>query len=79
MKNQDRAKYLFVGLDLHKETHTALWLTAIWNNNRPSAFEKVIKELEHVAGDKTLIFGLEDVGGNGRSFALHLVGKGYIT
>jgi len=86
MKNQDRFKYLFVGLDLHKELHVAVAVDCfleqektITFDNRPSAFEKVVEELKEVAKDREIVFGLEDVGGNGRSFAVNVVAKGFIT
>lgn len=86
MDNHDRMNSIYVGVDLHKEQHTAVavdcfleQLKAITFENRPSAFEKVITELKEVAKGKTIIFGLEDVGGNGRSFALYLIGEGFVT
>ncbi len=77
----------YIGLDLHKYTHTAVvmdcftkQLGTVQIENKPSEFEKLENEIKRLAKDKvTLVFGLEDVGGNGRSLALYLKDKGYIV
>lgn len=86
MNNKDKHKQIFVGLDLHKDTHTLVAidsnmdkLKSITFDNRPSEFEVVQKKLKKLAKGRDIVFGLEDVGGNGRSFALFAVGEGYIT
>jgi len=86
MENKDKLNYIYVGLDLHKEIHVAVAidcfsevLKTITIENKPAEFDTLVKEMESVAGDKGIIFGLEDVGGNGRSLALYLKQKEYIT
>lgn len=47
--------------------------------NKPSEFERLIKELMSVSDGRTLVFGLEDVGGNGRFLAKYLTDNAYLT
>ncbi|MDA2528941.1 IS110 family transposase [Bacillus cereus] len=77
----NRENYLYVGVDLHKEHHTAViincWqekLGEIQFDNKPSAFSKFLLEVEtYVSAGITVVFGLEDVGGYGRALAKYLV------
>ena len=76
-----RQNYLYVGVDLHKEQHTAViincWqekLGEIQFENKPSAFSEFLLEVEtYVSNDLSVVFGLEDVGGYGRALAKYLV------
>ncbi|PGY99380.1 IS110 family transposase [Bacillus cereus] len=76
-----RQNYLYVGVDLHKEQHTAViincWqekLGEIQFDNKPSAFSKFLLEVEtYVSDGLSVVFGLEDVGGYGRALAKYLV------
>ncbi|MGN4433547.1 IS110 family transposase [Bacillus cereus group sp. MYBK69-1] len=78
---QNRQNYLYVGVDLHKEHHTAViincWqekLGEIQFDNKPSAFSKFLLEVEtYVSDGLSVVFGLEDVGGYGRALAKYLV------
>ncbi|MDZ5476242.1 IS110 family transposase [Bacillus thuringiensis] len=77
----NRQNYLYVGVDLHKEHHTAViincWqekLGEIQFENKPSAFSKFLLEVEtYVSDGLSVVFGLEDVGGYGRALARYLV------
>ncbi|PEJ72834.1 IS110 family transposase, partial [Bacillus wiedmannii] len=77
----NRQNYLYVGVDLHKEQHTAViincWqekLGEIQFDNKPSAFSKFLLEVEtYVSDGLSVVFGLEDVGGYGRALAKYLV------
>ncbi|MED1134208.1 IS110 family transposase [Bacillus anthracis] len=77
----NRQNYLYVGVDLHKEHHTAViincWqekLREIQFDNKPSAFSKFLLEVEtYVSDGLSVVFGLEDVGGYGRALAKYLV------
>ncbi|MFK4315529.1 MULTISPECIES: IS110 family transposase [unclassified Bacillus (in: firmicutes)] len=77
----NRQNYLYVGVDLHKEQHTAViincWqekLGEIQFENKPSAFSKFLLEVEtYVCDGIAVVFGLEDVGGYGRALAKYLV------
>ncbi|QWH07158.1 IS110 family transposase [Bacillus mycoides] len=78
---QNRQNYLYVGVDLHKQHHTAVminfWqekLGEIQFENKPSAFSKFLLEVEtYVSDGLSVVFGLEDVGGYGRALAKYLV------
>ncbi|CAM4187145.1 IS110 family transposase [Bacillus albus] len=76
-----RQNYLYVGVDLHKEHHTAViincWqekLGEIQFENKPSTFSEFLLEVEtYVSNGLSVVFGLEDVGGYGRALAKYLV------
>ena len=83
----DFQDYLFVGVDTHKEEHTASAvnffhqeLKSITIPNNPANFDDFVAELEDSSpNDETLVFGLEDTQGLGRSLAQWLVRKGYLV
>ena len=75
---------------MHKETHTAVIIDCfsqvlgeITFNNKPSAFDKLIRFVKEnsVKDNKKLelLFGLEDTKGFGRSLASYLVGHNYVV
>lgn len=78
--------HIYIGVDLHKETHTAVMINC-WSEtlgeiqieNKPSAFPKLINKVKKHAKGLIPIFGLEDVGGFGRSLAVFLLDKGQIV
>jgi len=78
-----KMKHVYVGVDSHKETHTAVVLNCFFEklgeltfNNAPSEFEGAIKELGKFKLQGTdLAFGLEDVTAYGRSLTVFLTGK----
>ena len=73
---QRRENYLYIGMDLHKESHTAV-LVNCWNEkldvieieNKPSEFQKLAKKVNKKATEMGLspIYGLENAYGHGRS------------
>jgi transposase len=78
---EEQLNHLYIGVDLHKATHTGVFINC-WNMklgevtfaNKPSAFPKFLKEVnKHLTSDMTPIYGLEDTGGNGRALAVYLV------
>ncbi|EEL55271.1 MULTISPECIES: IS110 family transposase [Bacillus] len=77
----NRQNYLYVGVDLHKEHHTAVMINCwqeklgeIQFDNKSSAFSKFLLEVEtYVSDGISVVFGLEDVGGYGRALAKYLV------
>ena len=85
---QRRENYLYVGMDLHKDTHTAV-LVNCWNEkldvivieNKPSEFVKLAKKVDKAALRLNLlpIYGLENACGYGRSLAVWLIEKGYVV
>lgn len=77
---------IYVGIDLHKETHTAVILDC-WNRklgeitieNKPAQFHKLTRKVSRfVIEEKTAIFGLENPYGYGRTLA-GLLEKGFIV
>jgi hypothetical protein len=83
-----RENFLYVGMDLHKETHTAV-LTNCWNEkldvivieNKPSEFNKLAKKVNKKAHDLGLspIYGLENAYGYGRSLAVWLIEHDFVV
>ncbi|MCK8826117.1 IS110 family transposase [Fuchsiella alkaliacetigena] len=77
--------FLFIGVDTHKNQHTAAIIScfhqklgAVQTPNNPANFDEFIKELEvFITDQETLVFGLEDTQGLGRSLAQWLVKHGY--
>lgn len=83
MQDNYRLKHTFVGVDLHKATHTAVMVNC-WGDkieeitieNRPAEFDKLLKfTKKHTPKGMTAVFGLEYVGGYGRSLAVYLLEK----
>ena len=85
---QKRESYLYVGMDLHKKTHTAVLLNC-WNEkletlvieNKPVEFEKLVKRVNRKALTLGLtpVYGLENAYGHGRSLAVYLLEKGCVV
>jgi transposase len=79
---RERMEYLYVGVDPHKQQHTAVALNffrekvcEITFANRPAAFPKVVKEIRNSASEgnyKAIVFGLEDTANYGRKLAVYL-------
>lgn len=81
----DFQNHLFVGVDTHKDQHTAVVTNFFYQTfdpvnvpNNTSDFQDFINRLENLGhNDETLVFGLEDTQGLGRSLAQWLVRNGY--
>lgn len=83
---QKRENLLYIGMDLHKQTHTAV-LVNCWNEklevieikNKPSEFKKLADKVNRKANQLGLspIYGLENAYGYGRTLAAWLIEKGY--
>ena len=74
-----------MGIDLHRETHTAVMLDC-WNTklgeitfgNKPSEFPRQVRKVSRfVTEDKTAVYGLENACGYGRALAVWLIEKGF--
>nr|WP_253947855.1 transposase [Paenibacillus ehimensis] len=82
-----KEQFIYVGVDLHKRTHTAVVincgnekLEVIEFENKPSAFPAVVSKVKkHVQEGVTVVFGLKDVGGYGRSLAVYLVENHFLV
>ncbi|WP_420886642.1 IS110 family transposase [Candidatus Galacturonibacter soehngenii] len=82
-----KEQYIYVGIDLHKESHTAVILNC-WNEklgeitiaNKPSEFHKLVTKVEkYCKEEKTPVYGLENAYGYGRGLAVWLIEKGYMV
>ncbi|MBE6049350.1 MAG: IS110 family transposase [Clostridium sp.] len=81
-----KQNHIYVGLDLHKDTHTAViidcWdekIDSITIENKPSDFTKLMNKVKKHAGKLIPVYGLEDVHGYGRSLAVFLIERGMIV
>ena len=79
--------YIYVGIDLHKETHTAVILDC-WNEklgeitfaNTPADFPRLVRKVSKYCIDgKEPVYGLENAYGYGRTLAVWLLEKGYLV
>ena len=82
-----KQNYLYVGIDLHKQTHTAVIINC-WNEkcgeitieNKPVEFIKLIKKvMKYCKEGLVLVFGLENAYGYGRSLAVWLLENNYLV
>ena len=79
--------FFFVGIDLHKETHTAVIIDCYNNKlgeitfaNRPADFSKLVAKVKKCNTDgKEVVYGLENAYGYGRALAVWLIDKGYLV
>ena len=83
----DFQKTLFVGVDTHKNQHTAVAINAfhqpvavVQTPNNPRNFADFLKAIiAEVTEEITLVFGLEDTQGLGRSLAQWLIQQGFVV
>ncbi len=85
----NKIDYLYIGMDVHKETHTAVLMTymeekvgTIEIENNIRGFQRLlayVEKCQSVSEEKTLtpMFGLEDVSHFGRNLACYLLEKEY--
>jgi len=78
---QRKENFLYVGIDLHKETHTAVILNC-WNEklreitfeNKTSEFSKLVRKVNRFCTENlTPVYGLENAYGYGRTLAVWLL------
>lgn len=79
LQKWDRANLAYVGLDTHKEQHSAVMLDYFGDRlgsldvqNRPVAFPAFLKAVQALAPGKHLLFGLENTTTWGRGLAGYL-------
>jgi len=84
MKGDAMKTCLFVGIDTHKDSHTAAVLDSYFNTvciitfaNSYSGFDKLMEKIGSIAVDRPISFGLEDSQGLGFFLADYLVQKGF--
>ena len=78
-----KMKWTYVGVDSHKDTHTAVFIDCFFGklgeitfNNMPNEFEAFFKQIQKFKiGGTDFAFGLEDVSAYGRTLAVFLTGK----
>jgi transposase len=77
---------LFVGVDTHKNSHTAAVLDGYFDivstitfDNHKAGFAHLEARLGKISRGRKIIFGLEDSQGLGSFLAAYLLGKGYTT
>ncbi len=84
--NQKLKELAFVGVDTHKDEHTACMsdcfgqpLGVFTVENRPDNIDELLKEIDKAAKSHNLrpVFGLEDVMGLGQHLARSLISGGY--
>ena len=79
--------FIYVGIDLHKETHTAVVIDCYNNKhgeitfpNRPADFPKLVAKVKKCNTEgKEVVFGLENAYGYGRALAVWLIDKEYLV
>jgi len=79
--------YTYIGIDSHKDTHTACFLNCFYEklgeivfDNRPSKFGKFLADAELLKmNDTDLLFGLEDATLYGRSLMVFLNEQGHLV
>lgn len=81
-----KMKYLYIGIDCHKYIHTASVINCfneeislITFNNDKNGFESLVKKVEKLKDNLTLVFGLEDVSHLGYNLCQYLLSKNYIV
>lgn len=88
MQTRERTKTLFVGVDVHKDTHTAVGLSPfgeklfeITIGNYPHDFAELVKKVNSTAKNENLSprLGLEDCQGFGQRLASYLTNTGYLV
>lgn len=81
----ERHQFLYVGMDIHKDSHTAIATNCFGQNllelaisNSKRDFDNLVARVERLSKTKNLkpIFGLEDSYGYGQLLAKHLYQKG---
>jgi hypothetical protein len=76
-----KMRYTCIGVDMHKETLTAVALDCFYEHlgeitfkNSPADFEQFLKDISKLKAEgTTFLFGLEDVSAYGRQLAVFLI------
>lgn len=84
MSRWERQTLAFVGIDIHKQHHSAAVLdcygqplSTLAVANRPAAFAGFLAQVQQLAPGKHLIFGLENTTTWGRGLATYLMEQGH--
>lgn len=83
MTTEQKQNALYIGIDVHKDTHTAVGLSPFGEKifevtigNYKSDFEMLEEKVASVSNDLSPYFGLEDCHGYGEGLSAYLVEKG---
>lgn len=85
--NLRKEDFIYVGIDLHKETHIAVILDC-WNTklgeitftNTPAEFPKLVRKVKkYCTENKQAVYGPENAYGHGRALAVWLLKRNYIV
>ena len=78
--NMRKKEYMYIGMDIHKETHTAVLMNymeerigEIKINNNISGFKRLFAYVTKLSKELTPIYGLEDVTHYGRNLTIQLL------
>lgn len=82
-----REDLIYVGIDLHKETHTAVIIDCYNNKlgeitfaNTPAEFPKLVRKIKkYCINGKEAVYGLENAYGYGRPLAVWLLERKYMV
>ncbi|WP_088825845.1 IS110 family transposase [Listeria goaensis] len=80
----EKQTYAYIGIDIHKDTHTAVILNC-WEEvlgtmtflNQPSSYASLCQYVNDVSGDFIPLYGLEDVTHYGRHLTAYLNEQGH--
>ena len=80
-----KMQYTYVGIDSHKDTHTAVFIDCFFEklgevqfHNRPSSFDDFLQQAQAYLMDGTIfMFGMEDCSSYGRSLMVYLTQNGH--
>jgi len=82
MQQHKKMRYIYIGIDCHKKTHTATAincfnekLVTLTFNNDKIGYQNLIKTVSKYKGEQELIFGLEDTKHLGYGLASYLLEK----
>jgi transposase len=81
----EKMRYLYVGVDSHKDTHYAVILDCFCQKlgeiefrNAPSAFQPFVEKVKkYLTSEMTLLFGFEDISEYGLALLKFLIQQGY--
>lgn len=85
--NKRKEDLIYVGIDLHKDSHTAVILDC-WNTklgeitfaNTPAEFPKLVRKVQkYCTENKEPVYGFENAYGYGRGLAVWLIAKGLMV
>lgn len=81
-----KTDYLYIGMDIHKETHTAVLMNymeerigEVQIENNLNGFKRLYAYVEKHKGNLVPMYGLEDVTHYGRNLAIYLLEKDHIV